>query len=223
MDKTLFRNRIFSLRKKYHIHHPFHTSLNSGKINKQGIQLWVANRYYYQKTIPRKDAAIIMNCGSSTVRAEWVNRIIDHDQNGGIDAWKSLGSAVGLSVETLENEELLLPGVKFAVDSYFNFCKEAKYQDSMTSSLTELFAPEIHNVRLESWPLYYPWIDQSGYEYFRKRLSEAKRDVSFTLEHTLNYYQTHDEQNHAIKIIEFKLDVLWSMLDAIQNKYYKEN
>jgi len=87
------------------------------------------------------------------------------------------------------------------------------------SSLTELFAPEIHKKRLESWPQFYPWIDSEGYFYFRKRLAEARRDVEHGLRVTLDYFKTRAEQERALGILQFKLDVLWSMLDAMQINY----
>ena len=43
----------------YHIHHPFNVLLNSGNANREQIRGWVANRYYYQISIPIKDAAIL--------------------------------------------------------------------------------------------------------------------------------------------------------------------
>jgi pyrroloquinoline-quinone synthase len=190
--------------------------MNTGKLSKKQIQIWVANRFYYQEIIPRKDAAILMNCPDQAIRIEWIKRIQDHDQGGGIEAWIALGNAVGLSKETLTSHTLLLPGVRFAVDGYFNFCKNAHYCDAMTSSLTELFAPEIHAVRLKDWPSYYDWIDESGYNYFRKRLTEARRDVGFTLDYVIDHYTTYETQEKALKIIDMKLDVLWCMLDAVE-------
>ena len=77
--------------------------------------------------------------------------------------------------------EHVLPGVRFAVDAYINFGRRAPWQEAVCSSLTEFFAPEIHKERLSNWPQHYPWIDQSGYAYFRKRLSEARRDVEHGL------------------------------------------
>ena len=68
--------------------------------------------------------------------------------------------------------------MKFSVDAYYNFCKTADYKDAMATSLTELFAPEIHKKILESWPVHYPWINEDGYNYFRERLGEARRDVN---------------------------------------------
>lgn len=216
MNKLQFKNAILSKQSKYHIHHPFHKAMNSGQCSKSQIQLWVANRYYYQTTIPRKDAAILMNCPDRAIRKEWVKRITDHDEGGGIEAWIALGESVGLSEQKLESFDMLLPGVKFAVDGYFNYCKNADYHDAMTSSLTELFAPEIHQKRLDNWPVYYPWIDKTGYDYFRKRLSEARRDVEFTLDYVLDYYGNSVEtQNKALSIVDFKLNVLWCMLDSI--------
>jgi pyrroloquinoline-quinone synthase len=52
----------------YHIHHPFNVLLNSGKASREQIQGWVANRYYYQVSIPIKDAAILSNCPDRAVR-----------------------------------------------------------------------------------------------------------------------------------------------------------
>jgi pyrroloquinoline-quinone synthase len=40
----------------YHHLHPFHIRMNAGELDQTGIQLWVANRFYYQKNIPLKDA-----------------------------------------------------------------------------------------------------------------------------------------------------------------------
>ena len=89
----------------------------------------------------------------------------------------------------------------------------------MCSSLTELFAPEIHRNRLAGWPQHYPWIDAAGYQYFRNRLSQARRDVEHGLAITLDHFRTREQQERALEILQFKLDVLWSMLDAMQTAY----
>ncbi len=187
--------------------------MNNGGCTKEQVKIWVANRFYYQEMIPRKDAAILMNCNNSTIRQEWIKRIQDHDELGGIEAWLALGRAVGLTEEELYSHRYLLPGDKFAVDAYLTFCKENSYTDAMASSLTELFAPEIHQKRLDNWPIYYPWIEADGYNYFRKRLKEARRDVGFTLDFVLNQFENDHE--HVLKIIDFKLNILWCMLDSI--------
>ena len=44
---------------RYHNLHPFHRLLHGGKLNKGQVQAWALNRYFYQSTIPIKDAVVI--------------------------------------------------------------------------------------------------------------------------------------------------------------------
>lgn len=210
----------------YHTEHPYHRAMYEGRSTPEQIKGWVANRFYYQISIPIKDAAIMANCPDSEVRRQWVQRIIDHDgvsgEDGGIEAWLNLGEAVGLTREEILSQEHVLPGVRFAVDAYVNFARRANWQEAASSSLTELFAPKIHQSRLDAWPQHYPWIKPEGYSYFRKRLSEARRDVSHGLDITLDHYTTREQQDRMLEILQFKLDVLWTMLDAMTMAYELE-
>jgi pyrroloquinoline-quinone synthase len=88
--------------------------------------------------------------------------------------------------------------------------KQRPWQESVCSSLTELFAPHIHQQRISSWPEVYPWINESGLSYFKKRLTEARRDVEQGLSVTLDYFsQSRAMQERALDILQFKLNVLW--------------
>ena len=113
----------------------------------------------------------------------------------------------------------MLPGVRFAVDAYVNFARRAPWPEAVCSSLTELFAPEIHKQRLANWPQHYPWIDGAGLQYFQSRVSLARRDVEFSLAVTLDRFNTRALQERALDILKFKLDVLWQMSDAIALRY----
>src|SRR5215216_5427072 len=120
----------------YHDKHPFHTAMNEGRLSPEALRGWVANRFYYQRNIPIKDAAIIANCPVREVRRAWIHRILDHDgtatrrgvlqsaqpgkipeagkppllEEGGIEAWLQLGEACGLSRDELVDDRHLLPG-----------------------------------------------------------------------------------------------------------------
>src|SRR6266702_5066324 len=63
----------------YHDKHPFHVSMNEGRLSRNALRGWVANRFCYQKNIPLKDAAILSNCPVREVRRTWIHRILDHD------------------------------------------------------------------------------------------------------------------------------------------------
>jgi pyrroloquinoline-quinone synthase len=54
------------------------------------------------------------------------------------------------------------------------------------------------------------------------RLSQARRDVSHGLRVTLEHFVTRGEQDHALNILQFKLDILWSMLDAMTLAYQQD-
>src|SRR5260370_9947488 len=114
--------------------------MNSGAATAVEIRGWVANRFYYQVNIPIKDAAILSNCPDRAVRRSWVQRILDHDgygdDPGGIESWLHLGEAVGLSRASGEDLSLVLPGLRFAVDSYGKFPPPPPWRESPCSSLT---------------------------------------------------------------------------------------
>lgn len=218
-----FEARLRARESRYHSHHPYHVAMHAGRLNEAQIRGWVLNRFYYQVNIPLKDAALLANCPDREVRREWIVRVLDHDgrqgDEGGIEAWLRLAEAVGLSRAEVTSLRHVLPGVRFAVDAYVQFARTRPWQETVTASLTELFAPGIHQSRLDTWPQHYPWIEPQGYAYFRSRLAQARRDVAFALDFTLNHYRTAAEQERALEIVDFKLDVLWCMLDAMAIHY----
>ena len=218
-----FEAALRGLGRRYHIHHPYHQMMANGGLDPEQVRGWVANRFYYQVTIPRKDAALMANCPDRATRRLWLQRVIDHDgaagEQGGIEAWIRLGEACGLDREELWSMQRVLPGVRFAVDAYLHFVRDAEWHEGVCSSLTELFAPQIHRQRLENWPRDYPWIDSDGLDYFRRRVSQASRDVEHGLAVTLAWFDTPERQQRALAILQFKLDVLWTMLDAMYMAY----
>jgi pyrroloquinoline-quinone synthase len=222
-SRSEFEEQLRARGAGYHIHHPFNVKMNSGLLRDDQIRGWVANRFYYQVKIPQKDGAIIANCPDRDTRRRWVLRILDHDgwydNAGGIEAWARLGEAVGLSRDALWSHDHVVPGVRFAVDAYVNFARHAPWQEAVCASLTEMFAPKIHKDRLANWPTHYGWIAPEGLQYFRSRISLAERDVEHGLHVTLAHFTTRAQQERALEILQFKLDILWAMLDAIEKAY----
>ncbi len=204
---------------RYHNLHPFHRRMDAGELTRDELQRWVTNRFYYQKCIPLKDAAIMSNCPEVEVRREWIQRIIDHDGTadgtGGIESWLRLGEALGVSRQELESERGVLPGVRYAVDAYVNFARQRPWIEAVASSLTELFGPAAIRVRLEALERHYGWIDPAGLEYFRARLVLAPRDAGYALELTVARCRTREQQRAAVAALRFKTEVLWAQLDAI--------
>ncbi|HEY7804435.1 MAG TPA: pyrroloquinoline-quinone synthase PqqC [Orrella sp.] len=224
LDRDAFEAALRAKGTAYHIHHPFNVRLNTGQCSPAEVRTWIANRFYYQVCIPRKDAAVMANMPDRAERRLWILRMLDQDghgdyqgdQAGGIESWIRLGQAAGIDREQLTSLELVVPGVRFACDAYVNFARQAPWQEAVCSSLTEMFAPQIHKDRLATWPEHYPWIEAQGLSYFRSRIPLASRDVEHGLRVTLDHFKTVSQQQRALDILQFKLDILWTMLDAIE-------
>jgi pyrroloquinoline-quinone synthase len=215
-----FIARLRAQGSRYHNLHPFHVRMDAGELTRDELQRWVANRFYYQRCIPLKDAAILSNCPEIGVRRVWIQRIIDHDGTaeggGGIGSWLRLGEALGVSRSELESERGVLPGVRYAVDAYVNFARSKPWIEAVASSLTELFGPAAIRVRLAALEEHYPWIDPAGLEYFRSRLDQAPRDADHALGLVLERCATRDQQERAVGALKFKTEVLWAQLEAIE-------
>jgi pyrroloquinoline-quinone synthase len=222
-DTEGFIGALRAQSQRYHSRHPFHRMMNEGRLSRRQIQGWVANRFYYQENIPRKDAAILANCSDREVRRRWIRRIHDHDGTadgeGGIEAWLRLGESAGLTSQEMWDERHIVPGVRFAVDAYVTFARTRPWVEAVASSLTELFAPDLMAERLTAFERFYTWIDPAGLAYFRTRLTQAPRDSEHALEVVIEHCRTPEEKARAVAALSFKSDVLWSMLDAIERAY----
>jgi pyrroloquinoline-quinone synthase len=153
----------------------------------------VANRFYYQIHIPRQDAVV--------------------------HPWLRLGEAVGLNANEMWSTEHVLPGVRSVVNDYVDHTQQQPWQEAACASLTELFAAEIHSAQLANWPAFYPWIESAGLEYFRSKMRLTPQDIEEGLRVTQEYFRTRDDQSRALELLRLKLDLLWSVLDAIQQEY----
>jgi pyrroloquinoline-quinone synthase len=146
-------------------------------------------------------------------------RLVEHDggpgTDGGLDAWLRLGEAAGLARATLLDASGILPGVRFAVDAYINFCRFRPWQEAVAASLTELFAPDLMSRRIEAFERHYPWIAPEGLDYFRSRVTQGRKDATEGLALLLASPPSPEATERLVAAVEFKCDVLWSMLDAI--------
>src|SRR6266705_1298617 len=226
-DTEGFIGALRAQSQRYHSRHPFQVMMNEGRLSRRQIQGWVANRFYYQKNIPRKDAAILANCPDREVRRHWIRRILDQDGTadgeGGIEAWLCLGEAVGLTREEVWDERHVVPGVRFAVDAYVTFARTRPWIEAVAASLTELFAPDLMQERITAFERHYTWVGPAGLTYLKTRLTQAPRDATYALDLVTRYCQTREQQQRAIAALEFKCDVLWSMLDAIHHALQDES
>lgn len=219
LDRPDFAAALRGLSGRYWDKHPFQVRLHEGGCTPDEVRAWVANRWYYQRSLSQKNGAIIANCPLPEVRRRWVDRIVfqdgARDGEGGLADWLVLSRAVGLSEQEVRDERHVLPGVRFAVDGYVDFCRRSPWVEGVAAGLTELFAPDHMADRVEAWRRHYPWIAEEGYAYFASRIPVVRDDSDYTLGLVLDQCTTAEQQQRALKALAFKCEVLWSMLDAI--------
>lgn len=208
---------------RYHIHHPFHRLLHGGRLTRAQVQAWALNRYYYQASIPAKDATLMARLPTAAERREWRRRIADHDGDGdrpgGVERWLKLAEGVGLDRALVESTSQILPETRFAVDAYVHFVRDRTVLEAVASSLTELFSPTIIAERVSGMLANYDWITAETLAYFTPRLTQAPQDSDWALAYVKRHADTREKQEAALAALRFKCDVLWSQLDGLYYAY----
>jgi pyrroloquinoline-quinone synthase len=69
--------------------------------------------------------------------------------------------------------------------------------------------------RIAAFERHYPWIDADRLAYFRTRIGQGGRDGAEALALVLDLARTREQQERALSALEFKCEVLWSLLDSV--------
>ena len=208
---------------RYHNLHPFHRLLHGGKLNKGQVQAWALNRYYYQSTIPIKDAVVISRFRDRGIRLEWRHRIDDHDGDvgteGGIERWLKLTEGLGLDSAYVESTEGIFPPRALRWTPMSISSATRRPLEAIASSLTELFAPNLHEERISGMLAHYDFVNPDIMSYFSRRMEQAPRDANFALDYVKTHARTPAEREAVCNALIFKTNVLWVQLDALYHAY----
>ncbi|MEP6653867.1 MAG: pyrroloquinoline-quinone synthase PqqC [Myxococcales bacterium] len=208
---------------RYHDHHPFHVAMHEGRLGREDLARWVANRYYYQTRIPIKDALILAKSEDPAFRRAWIRRIHDHDGEadgevpgeGGLAQWLRLARAVGLDAAEVASCRDVLPGVRFACDAYVSLVRDSSLVVAVASSLTEFFAPDLMSRRIAAWEQHYPFVDAAALAYFRGRVPRARRDSEEAVAFVVEQARTRALQEECVGALIRKTEILWHLLDCV--------
>jgi pyrroloquinoline-quinone synthase len=205
---------------RYHDRHPFHRAMHAGRLSREQLRAWVANRFYYQTRIPVKDALILAKSEDPAFRRAWLRRIRDHDGDadgeGGIELWLRLGEALGVGRDELRSHRQVLPGVRFACDAYVELVRSRSLVEAVASSLTEMFSPELMSTRVAAWEAHYPFVSPEALAYFRSRVPRAARDGEEALAFVVAEARTREAQAACVAALVRKTEILWHLLDCVQ-------
>jgi pyrroloquinoline-quinone synthase len=110
----------------------------------------------------------------------------------------------------------VLPGVRFACDAYVHLVRDASLVEAVASSLTEFFAPDLMVKRIAAWEKHYPWVERSGLDYFRSRVTQGRRDSEQAIAFVLAHAPTAELQERCVAALVRKTEILWHLLDSVQ-------
>jgi pyrroloquinoline quinone biosynthesis protein D len=208
---------------RYHNLHPLHRLMHDGRCTKTQLQAWALNRYFYQAMIPIKDATILSRIEDPALRRIWRQRIIDHDGeqegDGGVHRWIKLAEGLGLDRDLVIGAHAILPIIRYAVEAYVHFCATKSLLEAIASSLTELFSPDIIGERVSGMLAHYDFIARDTLAYFTARPPQARRDADFAMAWVKANACSAEQQQAALRALEFKCDVLWAQSDALMHAY----
>ncbi len=231
MPKALERGEFIarlkeSMAERYQDRHPLMTMLYGGGLSSKQMKAWIINRFYLQKNIPIKDAAVLSNCPEPDVRKVWISRMLRREgiehSIGDVDGWIEFAEAADIRRSDLMKAKFL-PGVRFAVDGYVNFARRASWIEGIGASLFEYFAKEELMRRIEAFKRHYPWIEPRGLKFFMSRLSQLDVTNEDTLGIILKYCRTRKAQGEAISAAILMSEVTWSLHDAVYMAYVLED
>lgn len=220
LDRDAFLERLRSEgERRYHDHHEFHIAMHAGTLTPEQLRAWVLNRYYYQTRIPIKDALIVAKSEDPAFRRAWIRRVHDHDGErdgeGGLALWLRLARGVGLDEAEVASCRSVLPGVRFACDSYVQLVRERSLLEAVASSLTEFFAPDLMSRRIAAWEQHYPWVASDVLDYFRTRVVRARRDSREAVEFVVAHAHSRELQERCVAALIRKTEILWHLLDCV--------
>ena len=190
--------------------HKLEVLLDNGTVSKELLQSWLIQRYQFELTMVKKDLIILEKCPDRQFRQGWIQRVIDADSvGGGLDGWVKLGNAAGVDVTDVSK---VLPGVKFALNLFLDWCINNDWKTVVSGSLSQLNAVNNHRNKFDTWATLYPWIEPEGLEYFIVRFVQVGNDSKKCLEFIKNAGLSEEVLTESANV---KRNLMKSLLDAI--------
>jgi pyrroloquinoline-quinone synthase len=102
------------------------------------------------------------------------------------------------------------------VEAYVHFVREKIPLEAIASSLTELFAPNLHEERISGMLQHYDFVNPEIMSYFKRRLTQAPRDCQLRAELCQDSTPRRPTSAQLVcNALIFKTNVLWVQLDAL--------
>jgi pyrroloquinoline-quinone synthase len=209
----------------YHHRHPFTALEHAGRLDRDELRVWVANRYYHETRLPLADALIVAKSEDPAFRRFWVQRLLDRDgrsdpresaptEPGRIELWLRLAAAFGLGSTELASGAAVSSDVRVACDEYVERVRAADLVTAVASSLTEYFAWRLVQARIDAWREHYAFIEERALECFRRTVDRGHRDAERALAFVQAHATTPEREQRCLEAFIERCALSWRLLDA---------
>jgi coenzyme PQQ biosynthesis protein C len=224
-----FPARLEALAQRHYQHrHPFNALLHAGRLGREELRLWFANRYHYLTRVPITDALIVAKADDPAFRRLWVQRLLDHDgwcdprradavaaAPGEIERWRQLGKALGVTEVELATSARLLPEVRVLCDEYVESVRDADLVTAVAGTLTDYFASRSSPLPIELWLRRYPFVEESALARFGRGLAQPAGDAEFALGFVQRHATTAELERRCLDAFVTQCVIQWRLLDAV--------
>jgi len=73
--------------------------------------------------------------------------------------------------------------------------------------------------RVLAWEKHYPWVSPQVLEYFRSRVTRARRDSEEAIEFVVRHATAYELQERCVAALIRKTEILWHLLDCVYAAY----
>ena len=207
--------------KRFPSQHPFMKLFYEGKLTKQQMQGWAVNRYYFHRSIPSKEAAIVANCPDH-VRKFWAEKLMEEDGTDGKpshpDLWLRFCEDLGLQRNEVKKAEIL-PAVRMAVDGYLNLARYRPWKVGVGASLTEFSVPKRMEKMIAAFQAHYPYVTEEGMSFFKEHMIADMEHGQLTIDLIKENCETPQDESEVKEGYFYKIDMHRVILDAVHLEY----
>jgi pyrroloquinoline-quinone synthase len=217
-----FLTRLQTLAERHHPQrHPFNALMHAGRLDRDDLRRWVANRYHRQTRLVLEDALIVAKSEDPAFRRSWIGRVLEHDgcgnprEPGALELWQRLAAALGLGEAELASGADLLPEVRAGCAECLEAARGADLMTAVSFSLAEQFASSLMQAQLEAWRQHYSFVGQGALDCFTHAAHRARADTELALAFVQAHATTPELERRCFEAFAARCAASWRLLDAV--------
>jgi pyrroloquinoline-quinone synthase len=200
------------------LRHPFYQAWQSGRLDRNVLQLYAAQYYQHVKAFPENLRRLAAR-SEGELRALVLENLAEEldPQRTHPQLWRDFASAVGANESALD-QAAPLPGTQALVETYQRICGERSLPEAVAALYAyEAQVPEIATQKIAGLQHFYGVTEEKGLAYFTVHEEADQRHRAAWRQWLERYGQQAAEG--VLETAEEALSALWGALDSIYSAW----